>query len=194
MKYVSLFFLLALIVISYGACGPGWSAMSMSDADSAIAEMEAAEAEKYDAYNYHAAKLYLAKAREKNAYAQFQTAAEFAEKSFKHAQLARKKALSKKELAGYTEEELQERARLAAEKAAEDEAKKKELEQQKAEEEEALSVPPGTGLPAESMFKKKDTAPSLSPEPQGIAPVEESGGEGAPPIFSTPPTLGGGDE
>ena len=130
MKYVSLVFLLALIVMSYGACGPGWSSMSMSDADSAIAEMEAAEAGKYDAYNYHAAKLYLAKAREKNAYAQFQTAAEFAEKSFKHAQIARKKALSKKELAGYTEEELQERARVAAENAAEAEAKERELEQE----------------------------------------------------------------
>ncbi|GAB4304005.1 MAG: hypothetical protein Kow0090_19590 [Myxococcota bacterium] len=164
--------ILAIFWMFVSACGPGWSTISLADAREAVAEMDAAQAKDVAPYEYYSALLYLDRAQEKNAYAQFQTAAEFAEKSYKMAKEARKKALAKRELAGMKEEELEKKVLV-------EEKKKSPVEDE--------SMVPGMGLPAGSMFGKGGSPPpSLSPQSQGIAPVEEE--EEPPPFFSTPPS------
>lgn len=164
----------ALLITTVSACGPTWSTVSLSDSREAIAEMEAAQAEQYAPYEYYSSKLYLEKAQEKNAYAQFQTASEFAKKSEAFAQEARKKALSKKQLAGLKEGELEQKEVVKPEPP-------KETDKQGA------SLPPGAGLPSGKMFKAKSGS-KPPPKQKSAKPAGEgSEEEGIPPIFSTPP-------
>lgn len=87
--------LLALpLLAALAACGPFRSTRSLIDADVELEAARAAGARKTAVYEYTAAEAYLHQARVVAGYAQYQAAEEYADKAFRFAEQAKKKALA----------------------------------------------------------------------------------------------------
>ena len=78
-----------MMVIVVGGCAPITSTVEIKRAAVALDAAENAGAKRYAVYEYHAAKLYLDKAREEDAYAEFWASQRYAEKASNFAKKAR---------------------------------------------------------------------------------------------------------
>jgi hypothetical protein len=82
------------------ACGPVKSTANILDAEVQIQAARTAGADKYAPFEWTAANLYLAKAREEVGYSDYQAGVDFAVKASRYANEAREKAMA---VAGSTE-------------------------------------------------------------------------------------------
>ena len=82
------------LVAALAACGPIRSTSSLIAADVEVEAARSAGAQKTAAYEFTAAETYLHEARVVAGYAQYQTSEEYADKAFRFAQAAKKKALA----------------------------------------------------------------------------------------------------
>lgn len=90
--FVFLIACLASITLLAGCVGPIWSAVLISDADSNFKAAKTVDAEKYAPYEYYKAEEFLHKARQKEAYGQFERAIDYAKIAKEMAIMAQKKA------------------------------------------------------------------------------------------------------
>lgn len=84
---------LVALLVTIG-CGPIVSGVQMVNVNIALSAAETAGAKKYALYEYTAAREYLQKAREENAYSDFWAARIYADKALEYAAKARKRAES----------------------------------------------------------------------------------------------------
>ena len=82
------------LVAALAACGPIRSTSSLIAADVELEAARSAGAQKTAAYEYTAAETYLHQARVMAGAAQYQASQEYADKAFKFAQEAKKKAIA----------------------------------------------------------------------------------------------------
>ncbi len=87
-------FLVVLIVLFFatGCVGPMWSSVLIMDAASNFKAAKTVDAEKYAPYEYYKAEEFLHKARQKDAYGQFERAIDYAKIAKEMAILAQKKS------------------------------------------------------------------------------------------------------
>lgn len=86
------FGLITYLSILQGCVGPIWSAALIMDATSNFKAAKAVEAEKYAPYEYYMAEEFLHKARQKEAYGQFERAVDYAKIARSFAIEAQKKS------------------------------------------------------------------------------------------------------
>jgi|GEM_PF-1805301 len=92
-KRLIVYFTFLFITVAFSGCvGPIWSAALIVDADSNFKAARTVEAEKYAPYEYYKAEEYLHKARQKQAYGQFERAVDYAKIAKDMAILAQKKS------------------------------------------------------------------------------------------------------
>ncbi|MGQ0506210.1 MAG: DUF4398 domain-containing protein [Myxococcaceae bacterium] len=84
--------LLAVAVV-VSACGPVQSTAYLMDADVQIQAAKTAGAEKYAAFEWTSANLYVKKAREEVGYSDYEAGVAFAQKASKYANEARERAM-----------------------------------------------------------------------------------------------------
>lgn len=90
--YISLMGFLAILLFSGGCVGPIWSSVLILDAASSFKAAKTVDAEKYAPYEYYKAEEFLHKARQKEAYGQFERAVDYAKIAKEMADLAQKKS------------------------------------------------------------------------------------------------------
>lgn len=83
---------LGLSALASGCVGPTWSTVDLVNAENALTEAKAANAEQLAPYEYYRAQELLRKANEEWGYSDFGTAREYAELALEFADKARKKA------------------------------------------------------------------------------------------------------
>lgn len=81
-----------LAIVATLGCGPIVSGVQIVNANIAVSAAETAGAKKYALYEYTAAREYLQKAREENAYSDFWAARTYADMALDYATKARKRA------------------------------------------------------------------------------------------------------
>ncbi|MCX7945042.1 MAG: DUF4398 domain-containing protein [Deltaproteobacteria bacterium] len=89
---IDLLFLGAILMSFSGCVGPIWSTALIMDASSNFKAAKTVEAEKYAPYEYYMAEEFLHKARQKEAYGQFERAIDYAKIAKNMAIAAQKKA------------------------------------------------------------------------------------------------------
>lgn len=90
--YISPIGLVAILSLSAACVGPIWSSVLIADAASNFKAAKTVDAEKYAPYEYYKAEEFLHKARQKEAYGQFERAVDYAKIAKEMAILAQKKA------------------------------------------------------------------------------------------------------
>jgi len=91
-RYVQVLFLVVLGALATACVGPIWSTVDINSARDALAEADAADAEKLAPYEYNRAVELLKKAEEEWGYSEFQRARDYAEEARDYALEAREKA------------------------------------------------------------------------------------------------------
>lgn len=87
-----LMWLVAILSLSAGCVGPIWSSVLIADAANNFKAAKTVDAEKYAPYEYYKAEEFLHKARQKEAYGEFERAIDYAKIAKEMAILAQKKA------------------------------------------------------------------------------------------------------